>query len=152
MTAMELLVRPFGFVVVTPPPRAPSVAVVVIPPVEFALGGKGGRTISITLDKFNVVIEKDKNDLKESGRKSTKVRVENEDDPDQFVEFCRADKITMSPVKKGTSSPAAASHASTDTSTAPQKGPKKDTPQDFSYVYPPDKTCKSPSEPPKGCK
>lgn len=150
-TTMEVIVRPFAPVIITPPARAPRATGVAADPIAFSLGGKGGRTLSITLDKNKVVVEPDKNkDLKESGRESTKVRVENEDDPDQFVEFCRANKIKMSPKKLG-SPESSASHASSEEQSTQQQGQQKDTPQEFTYKYPSDKTCKSPSEPPKGC-
>lgn len=149
MTVMEVIVRPFAPVVVTPPALAPRIAALVAEPTAFSLGGNGGRTFSITLDKFKVVVEPDKNkDLKESSRQSTKVRVENENDSEQFVEFCRADKITMSPKRSG-SPESSSSHASSDPQ---QQGGQKDTPQEFGYKYPSDKTCKSPGQPPRGCK
>lgn len=156
---MEVIVRPFAPVVITPPVRAPRALGIPADPIVFSLGGKGGRSMNITLDKHKIVVEPKKNDLKESGRQSTKVRVENETDPSQFVEFCRADKIKMSPVKKGGPEDSS-SHASTDPAIIANQGnvpgvlahgPANDAPSSFSYKYPSDKTCKSPSTPDKGC-
>lgn len=149
MNTMEVIVRPFAPVVITPPAIVVRATGLAVPPIAFSFGGTGGRNLSITLDKKRIVVEKDKNtNLKESGRQSTKVRVENQDDPTQFVEFCRADKITMSP--KDQSSPGStASHASSGS--APEQGQTKNSTSDFSYKYPSDKTCKSPSQPPTGC-
>lgn len=156
---MEVIVRPFAPVVVTPPALAARATGGTDDPIAFSLGGKGGRTLSITLDKNKIVVKpEDKNDLKESGRQSTKVRVENENDPEQFVEFCRADKISMRPKKDQPNGQPneQASYAKSVNDTqaafaASQIAPNKPEVHSFGYKYPSDKTCKSPSAPPKGC-
>lgn len=157
---MEVIIRPFAPVVITPPAIAVRATGLVVPPVAFSFGGSGGRNMSITLDKKRVVVADDKKqDLKESSRQSTKVKVVNPDDPSQFVEFCRADHITMRPKKEASPAPSA-THASTDPAIIANQGDvpgvlahgaANDAPSSFDYKYPSDKTCKSPSEPPKGC-
>lgn len=146
---MEVIIRPFAPVVITPPAIAVRATGLVVPPVAFSFGGSGGRNLSITLDKRRFVVTDDKKqDLKESGRQSTKVKVVNPDDPSQFVEFCRANKITMSPTAQPSPS-SSASHASSEP--VIEQGQEKKSPSSFSYKYPSDKTCISPSTPDKGC-
>lgn len=164
MTAlMEAIVRPFAPVVIRPPSRVPLVAAITQEPVVFSLGGTGGRTISITTDgspRIKVVQDPNAQKFKESGRDSTKVHVENEDDPEQFVEFCRADKIKLkqdkpdSAARQSTFDPSGGYHyvpGAGDT-VPPTLAGGVDEKREYSFKYPTDKaTCKSPSQPDKGC-
>lgn len=167
MTAlMESIVRPFAPIVIRPPARAPDVASAPQEPVAFSFGGTGGRTVSITTDGHPLikVVQDNNSNYKESGRESTKVHVENSDDPEQFVEFCRADKIHLKQDKKGASA-SAPRQSSFDPSggyhyvsgagdpTPPPLSGGIDEKREYSFKYPTDKaTCKSPSTPDKGCK
>jgi hypothetical protein len=142
-TPMEGLVRPFESPRITP--LAGPNLVAPVPPgiVEAKLGGSGGRTTSFSLDEFGINSVK-KDDFKESDRKSTLVRVENEDDPGQFVEFCRADKITLTRKENKTPPPKGSSYDVTG-----GQNPSASGKQNVEYQYPEEKTCK-PKTPPKG--
>lgn len=139
---MEGLVRPFQTLQIAPlsfnleSPPQPGI-------VECKLGGSGGTTTTFTLEGFGFFTD-NVSDFKESDRKSTKVKVENEDDPDQFVEFCRADKITLS-AKKGSDAPAKGSSYDPGGGTNPGSRKK----QNIEYQYPDEKSCK-PKNPGKG--
>jgi hypothetical protein len=161
---MEVLVRPFAPIVIRPPATPPTEAGVTQEPIEFSLGGSGGRTMSLkTARDGGVVLVDNANKYKESSRESTKVRVENEDDPDQFVEFCRADKVQFTPVKKGQNPPSTSSYDTSGgyhsfSASDPQgervaRSSDDTSTKEYNFKYPTDKkTCKSQNEPPKGCK
>lgn len=99
---MEVLVRPFQSPRITPlhvnfvAPLPPGIA-------EAKLGGSGSRTTSFTLDGVGFIVKGNNEQYGEVDRKSKLVRVENEDDPEQFVEICRADSIKFKEKKKSKS-------------------------------------------------
>lgn len=144
MTHLENIVRPFTAELISPVglrygPAGPPVVV------EVMLGGMGGRTTSYTFEGNGFkTLASDDNKFKEVGRKSTKVRVENEDDPDSFVEFCRADRVDFKTQKAPTV-------PKKTTSFSDPTRPKKDN-SEYTYQHPKDKACISqPSQPKKGC-
>lgn len=140
---MEGLVRPFQTTSISPQ-ALPFTAEALDPAIiECKLGGNGGRTTSFSVNGDDAFVDTSK-DFKESNRESTLVKVENEEDPDQFVEFCRADKITLTGKKKSSEAPRATSF---DTESGTDPGSKDK--QNIEYQYPPDKSCK-PANPDKG--
>src|SRR5262245_25496569 len=93
-TPMEVTVRPFAQVPIHPdqttlPARVPAEVI------DCHLGGEGGTTTSFSLGGLKIKVINRNETFKESGRKSTNVRVENPDDSSQFVEFCRADSVSL---------------------------------------------------------
>lgn len=142
MTNFENIVRPFQIQPLTPfgtrlrPPVDPVV-------VECALGGMGGRTVtfSFTGNGFKTLSLGDQK-FKEVDRSSTKVKVENADDTDNFVEFCRPDRVDFASQKP---SPLKA------TSFSDPANAKKSS-SEYTYQHPSDKACQAqPSQPKKGC-
>lgn len=143
--SLENFVRPFAAPNISPPaippqPLAPSIIDVIC-----SLGGDGGQTVSVTYETEHSTMVVESNNYKESGRRSSKVHVENEDDPDQFVDFCRADKLSLTKKNKGSS---ASKQSSYDPGGSTASGSQA---TNYSFEYPTEKTCKSKSEPPKGC-
>lgn len=145
MPYLESWVRPFIGPAISPPALPPQPLAVAPTDVLISLGGDGGLSLSLTYDTTqSVIIKQDKN-FKESGRRSSNVHVENPDDPEQFVDFCRADKLSLTPKSKGSSS-------SKQSTYDPGGGAQSTTDaQTYSFDYPTSTTCKSPSEPPRGC-
>jgi hypothetical protein len=142
---MENTIRPFAPVDFIPaisnlPARVPDGIV------ECKLGGSGGTTTTFTFEGSGFETIKSEQ-YKESNRASTKVRVENPDDPSQFVEFCRADKITLTSKKQQETIPRTSSY---DT-TGGYHGEGGRTTREYEFQYPSDRTCRS-REPPKGGK
>ncbi len=139
---MENAVRPFASVPIHPPATSLPAPV---PPgvVECKLGGSGGTTTSFSFEgQTGKVTSGDS--LKESSRSSTNVRVENPDDPSQFVEFCRADRITLKPKmpdppRQSSFDPEGGAHGDSVDRTATT----------YEFQYPTERTCVS-REPPKG--
>lgn len=106
MTLVENIVRPFQGSSPYPQFRvfpAPNHSDPRI--VDCALGGAGGRTVSWTIDGEGRVIQGDVNKFRETSRTSEEATVHNPDDPDQFVTFCRARKINLTPDKTSTGAP-----------------------------------------------
>ena len=92
-TQMENTIRPFAPVAFLPassrlPSRLPEGIV------QCKLGGSGGTTTSFSFEGSGFQFINNES-YKESGRTSTNVRVENPEDPGQYVEFCRADKVSL---------------------------------------------------------
>jgi hypothetical protein len=96
MTNMENTVRPFTPVQIHP---AASNMSAPLPPgvVECSLGGSGGTTTSFSYNGQTGEVKTEGTNWKETGRTSTAVRIENPEDSSQYVDMCRADKITMQP-------------------------------------------------------
>lgn len=151
MTHLENVVRPFTALGITPP-------FVVLPAktdetrVVCSLGGSGGRTVSWTFDGNGHVIPSDTNRFKESSRTSESARVENPDDSTQFVEFCRATKINLTPQKTAQSAPRVSSYDTSGgyqnfTNTPNTKGADD---RQYSFRYPKG-GCGDSGAPPKGC-
>ena len=117
--------------------------------VHCKLGGSGGITQSVSFSGGSKAIPSRNDDYKESGRSSTNVRVENPDDSSQYVEFCRADSVTMTSRNR---TPKAPTRTSTyDLSGGMNGGGQKNQTSKFQYQYPEDKAC-TPRDPPKGGK
>lgn len=149
---LETFVRPFLPGLIHPPVIPPSAVPEETENVFCSLGGSGGQSGSFSYDKFKVVIKEPANSFKESGRESTKVHVENQDDPDQFVEFCRADKVKLSPEKRGGGGSVPATSSYDLSGSFHDFGDRSSgTTQSYKFQYPKDTTCKSPAEPEKGC-
>lgn len=155
MSMMENIVRPFSPVDIFPALQAPRDTPVTPGVINLELGGSGGTTISMSFDGENKAVNND-NKFKESARQSTKVHVANPDDPDQFVEFCRADKITLSPLntdrKKAVTSsydPSGGVHQFSQSNVSPQDN------REYSFQYPdenaPSRACVTPAQPDRGC-
>lgn len=137
---MENIVRPFQRSSVTPL-RINLRAPVPSDEVECSLGGSGGRSVSFQLEGGGFIFVNEKN-FKETGRKSTLVRVENQDDSNQFVEFCRTDKINF---KENKDDKYRKSSYSTGQSTSGST--EKNS---FSMQHPTDRTCRPPAQPDRG--
>lgn len=137
---MENIVRPFVRPSVSPL-RINTRAPVPADEVECSLGGSGGRSISFQLEGGGFVFINQKN-FKETSRKSTLVRVENEDDPNQFVEFCRTDKINFKENKED-------KYRKTSYGGGPSPGGGTEK-NSFSMQHPTDRTCRPPAEPSRG--
>lgn len=148
MTNMENTIRPFA-----PVPIHPLAAYMPAPipegVVECKLGGSGGTTTSFSFDGQTGEV-KNAADFKESSRSSSKVRVENSEDPTQFVEFCRADSVKF---KQTQAKPSAPSRTSSFDPAGGLHGNSQDRDSStYEFQYPKDeKTCVS-REPPRGGK
>jgi hypothetical protein len=142
-TQLEDVVRPFALKNLLPSPtQLPQKA-----PEGFtdaALGGSGGTSVTYTTDSAGFSFENEEDKFKESGRKSTLKRVENEDDPEQFIEFCRADKISLTPKQEANKPKRTSTY---DTSGG---GGSNKRQLEYEFQYPDEPTCKSPSEPQSG--
>lgn len=151
--AMEQIVRPFAPVNVRPPNVIGFNRGLPAGVIPVKLGGNGGTSISFTLNGKAEAVKED-NKFHESGRESTKRRVENESDPEQAVEFCQADKITLTPANKDRQKPRTSSY---DTSGGyhnnANASPTKvgSTNREYNFKYPTSKNCASPSKPARGC-
>lgn len=124
-----------------PPPEVPGI-------VNVSLGGSGGTTTSFSLDTKGSYVQESQ-DYKESSRTSTNVRVEQDGNPDNFVEFCRADKIGLT--SKDPKKPPAKASSYDPTGGAGNLGGAnggKDK-RNYEFQYPEDKAC-TPKNPPKG--
>jgi hypothetical protein len=144
-TPLENTVRPFAQLPIHPQ-RVVLPAPIAHAEIDCKLGGSGGTTTSFTLPTTSGRITTSQENYKESDRKSTLVRVENPDDPTQFVEFCRADKITLTKENK---SPPTPPRTSSYDLTGAMHGGEDRTTRNYSYKYPTDKAC-TPRSPPKG--
>jgi len=92
--SLEYVVRPFATKKVTPPTRLVESETTVADAVIVVSGAEGlvqKWTLTATQD-FNV---KDKDTYKEQSRKTTPKRVENPDDPDQYVMVDRIDSMKL---------------------------------------------------------
>lgn len=155
MSMMENIIRPFSPVNIYPALQAPRETPEVPGVVLCQLGGSGGTTTSISFNGEMQTIESE-GSFKESGRESTKVQVSNPDDPDQFVEFCRADKINLTPTNKGAKKPPRTSSYDTTGGYHDMTGNMNHNAvgsgnRDYAFQYPKDTTCVSPAKPQKGC-
>lgn len=148
----ESVVRPFAAETISPAAR--TLSDVVAPGViACSLGGAGGRTVSWSFSNTGSVVPSKTERYRESSRSSVKRKVENPDDPSQFVEFCQATKINLSPDKEvGTPR----------TSTFDQSGGYHDlgngdsssqrAGREYTFNAPESKTCKENDGPPeRGC-
>jgi hypothetical protein len=146
---VEGLVRPFVAGNVSPQsvrlPAKPNNPLVV----ECSLGGSGGRTTTFTMSGSGFIVENTNNQYKESNRKSTLVHVENEDNPDQFVEFCRADNIQFTQRKEPQRQQKNSTYDPYNAAQAQARLGKERSKQGYGYQYPEDKTCR-PKNPDKG--
>ena len=91
--SLERTIRPFQLPAVTPP------ALVLddtkqSDPVAVSLGREGGKTFDYSYS-FSSSVHSASDSYKEVSRKSESKRVENPDDPDQFVEIKRATEIKL---------------------------------------------------------
>ena len=91
--SLERTIRPFQLLTVTPP------ALVLddtkqSDPVAVSLGREGGKTFDYSYS-FSSSVHSATDSYKEVSRKSETKRVENPDDPDQFVEIKRATEIKL---------------------------------------------------------
>lgn len=147
---MEGLVRPFQqFPVFPAPTNLPPREVLGI--VQVRLGGSGGTTTSFTLDGGGFITKENDQKFKEVDRKSTLVRVENEDDPDQFVELCRPDNITFKQDDEGKQKNPT-KQSTWNAGFNPDHVLKSWESRFYQYDHPKDKTCKPPNAAPKrGC-
>lgn len=142
--SLEQLVRPFGAVNLTPSlrpfgPRGEDTEIV------CSFGGSGTRTVSWSFDSKGGVVNSDKQEkFKETGRESQKAKVENPDDPDQFVEFCQAKTVALHRDKIGVSPSRTSSYGTSSGSSV--------TDRDYSFKYDKEnKKCKPKTGEPKGC-
>jgi hypothetical protein len=94
MTGLELLVRPFETKDVTPPKRIIG-AEKTVDPVDVSIGASGGT--AFVFRAFSVIEFKTEDSFtyKEIERKTHTKRIENPDDPTQFVEVERIDQISL---------------------------------------------------------
>jgi hypothetical protein len=94
MTALELIVRPFQSKDVTPPKRIIE-AEKQVDPVDVSIGSEGGT--ALLFRAFSVIEFKteDSYTYREIDRKTHTKRVENPDDPSQYVEVERIDQISL---------------------------------------------------------
>lgn len=143
--SLENIIRPFSPVQVRPTIYAPRPEPVLPGIKQVKLGGSGGKSVSFTFNNSGSVVD-DNNKFQESSRKSSKVKIENEDDPDQFVEFCRADSITLRAKNKDSQPPRTSSY---DTSGGTHDfgnnlDPSAGGSQELNFQYPKEKTCKDP--------
>jgi hypothetical protein len=91
--SLERTIRPFQLPAVTPP------ALVLddtkqSDPVAVSLGREGGKTFDYSYS-FSSSVHSASDNYKEVSRKSETRRIENPDDPDQFVDIKRATEINL---------------------------------------------------------
>lgn len=145
MTTMEDTVRPFASVAFMPgsttlPYKRPANFI------ECKLGGSGGTSTSFSMESYGTEYKRAKDEFKESSRKSTLVRVENPDDASQYVEFCRADEITLTSKDKSKQKQRTSSYDLSGGMHGDDRQHRK-----YEYQYPNNRDCKS-REPPLGGK
>ena len=94
MTSLELLVRPFQSKDVTPSKRIIG-AEKTVDPVNVSIGASGGT--AFVFRAFSVIEFKTEDSFtyKEIDRKTHIKRIENPDDPSQFVDVERIDQISL---------------------------------------------------------
>ena len=94
MTSLELLVRPFQSKDVTPPKPIIG-AEKAVDPVNVSIGSGGGN--ALVFRAFTVIEFKTEDSFtyKEIDRKTHIKRIENPDDPSQFVDVERVDQISL---------------------------------------------------------
>jgi len=94
MASFELLIRPFQTKNVTPPRRIIG-SEKTVEPVNFSIGSAGGT--AFVFRAFAVIEFKTEDSFtyKEVDRKTHIKRIENPDDPSQFVEVERIDQISL---------------------------------------------------------
>lgn len=146
---LEQLVRPFSAVDLLPsrlptPPRGGEDT-----QVDCSFGGSGTRTVSWSFDGAGIVQKETKEDFKEVGRESKQARVENPDDPDQFVEFCQATKVNLHRDKKSVAPPRLTSYDPTGGYHGNSSSPVTD--RDYGFNYDKSNTTCKPAKPPAGC-
>ena len=138
MTTMEDTVRPFervGFMpasIKLPFPSTPKNVV------ECKLGGSGGTSTSFQLGSYGSVSKKDKDEWKESHRESEPKKVENEEDPEQYVEFCQAKEIEFTRKDKSGETKRSSSYDLTGSMHDPTADKRK-----YDLQYPEDGECTS---------
>ena len=91
---MELIVRPFQTRNVTPPTIVPGTASAP-EPVSVTLGGSGSKTFRFSYSESAELGQAAQDSYKEIRRTSKTIKITNPDDEDQFVEFKRAEKVTL---------------------------------------------------------
>jgi hypothetical protein len=95
MTSLELLVRPFQTRNVAPPKRIVG-AERTVDPVSVSIGSPGGNALVFhAWTVFEFQIKDDEFTYKEIDRKTQIKRIENPDDPSQFVEVEYIQEITL---------------------------------------------------------
>ncbi len=90
---LELTIRPFQSPDVTPPQVVPE-GTKRDDPVNVSAGKEGGKTFDYSYS-FSGTSRSSSDNYKEISRKTEKKRIENPDDPDQFVEIKRATEIKL---------------------------------------------------------
>lgn len=150
--SLEQLVRPFGAVNLIPSlrpfgPRGEATEIV------CSFGGSGTRTVSWSFDGGGAVAQFEKEEkFKETGRESQQVKVENPDDPDQFVEFCQAKTVALHRDKKGGVKPPRISSYDTSGGYHGNDTGSSVTDRNYGFKYDKEnKTCKPKKSEPKGC-
>lgn len=152
MNNMESVIRPFGLETISPLAAAPRRNFVDPTVIVGSFGGAGGRTVSWTIEGSGEIVPSETDNFRESSRTSVNRRVENPDDPDQFVEFCQATKIGLSPQNQGGTS-------AKRTSTYDLSGGYHDLTggagrsggRNYTYSAPTSRNCGSSGPPDKGC-
>lgn len=94
MTSLELFVRPFQSKDVTPPKRVIG-AEKNVDPVNVSIGSPGGAAFVFSAFKVIEFKTEDSYTYREIDRKTHIKRVENPDDPSQFVDVERIDQIAL---------------------------------------------------------
>ena len=94
MTSLELLIRPFQSKDVTPPKRIIA-AEKTVEPVNVSIGSPGGTAFEFRFFSVLNFKTEDSFTYKEIDRETHITRIENPDDPSQFVEVERIDQISL---------------------------------------------------------
>lgn len=151
MNNMESVVRPFATDSISPLAAAGRRNFVDPGVVVGSFGGAGGRTVSWTFSGTETIVPPNTDNFRESSRTSVNRRVENPDDPDQFVEFCQAKRINLTPER--TSGRSAVRTSTYDLSGGYHDlsgGGGRSGGRVYNYSAPTSRTCESPA-PAKGC-
>lgn len=90
---LELTIRPFQSQDVTPPKVVPE-STRRDDPVSVSLGREGGKTFDFSYS-FSGQSRSSSDNYREVARRSETRRIENPNDPDQFVEIRRATEIRL---------------------------------------------------------
>jgi hypothetical protein len=90
---LELTIRPFQSPEVTPPRVVPE-GTKRDDPVNVSMGKEGGKTFDFSYS-FSGQSKSSSDNYKEVSRRTETRRIENPDDPDQFVEIRRATEIKL---------------------------------------------------------
>ena len=94
MSSLELLIRPFQSRDVTPPKRIIG-AEKTVDPVNVSIGSPGGTAFVFRAFKVEEFKTEDSFTYREIERKTHTKRIENPDDPSQFVEVERIDQVSL---------------------------------------------------------